>query len=91
MGYDIVYLIAIKIRKFFKVDAKHCHQLHYRHLSILYFLVISLQQPLNHILITVQHRTANSLNSCNIQHRDCKDHNIHGGYAHFMQDKIQVY
>ena len=86
-GCDIVYLIIIKIQKFSEADVRHCHLLHSLNLSILYFLVVSLQQPLNHILIMVQHRTVNSLNSCSIQLRGCKDHNTHEDCDHFEQDK----
>ena len=88
---DIAYLIIIKIQKFSEADVRHCHLLHSLNLSILYFLVVSLQQPLNHILIMVQHRTVNSLNSCNKQLRGCKDHNTHEDCDHFELDKILAF
>jgi hypothetical protein len=91
MGCGIVYLIVIKIRKFFKADARHCHLLHNQRLLVLYFLVVSLQRPINHILIMVRHKTVNSLNSCSTQLRDCKGHNTHGDCDHFGLDKTLAY
>ena len=91
MDYGIVYLIVIKIQKFFKVDVRHCRLLNSQLLSILYFLVTSLRLPLNHISIMVRQKIIDSLNSCSIQLRDCKDHNTHGDCDHFKLDKILVY